>query len=93
MTVGLLTIDLHIAEADSLKDKRQVLKSLLAHLRAEFNISAAEVGDHDVWRRATLGVALIATDSAFAHQVLDKVIDHIESNPRVEIVHAETELL
>jgi len=93
MTVGLLTAELHIEEANSLKDKRQVLKSLLAHLRNEFNISASEVGDHDIWRRATIGVAVVATDAVFAGQVLDKVIDHIESNPRVEIVHAETEML
>ena len=93
MTIGLLTAELHIEEANSLKDKRQILKSLLAHLRNEFNISAAEVGDHDIWRRATIGIAVVATDAAFAGQVLDKVIDHIESNPRVEIVHAETEML
>ena len=58
MTIGLLTVELHIEEANSLKDKRQVLKSLLAHLRSEFNISATEVGDHDVWRTATVGIAV-----------------------------------
>ena len=93
MTIGLLTTELQIEEADSLKDKRQILKSLLAHLRSEFNISATEVGDHDIWRRATIGVAVVATDNAFAHQVLDKVIDHIESNPRVDLGHSEIEML
>ena len=93
MTIGLLTAELHIEEANSLKDKRQVLKSLLAHLRSEFNISATEVGDHDLWRKATIGIALVATDVSFAHQVLDKVIDHIESNPRVDLGHSEIEML
>ncbi len=93
MTIGLLTVELHIEEADSLKDKRQVLKSLLAHLRNEFNVSASEVADHDVWRRATIGVAVVASDNAFAHQVLDKVTDHIESNPRVALGHSEIEML
>ena len=93
MTIGLLTAELHIEESNSLKDKRQVLKSLLAHLRSEFNISATEVADHDVWRQATVGIAVVATDTAFAHQVLDKVIDHIESNPRVDLGHCETEML
>ena len=51
------------------------------------------VGDHDIWRKATVGVALVATDASFAHQVLDKVIDHIESNPRVDLGHCEVELL
>ncbi len=93
MTIGLLTAELHIEEANSLKDKRQVLKSLLAHLRADFNISATEVADHDVWRRATVGIAVVATDTAFADQVLYKIIDHIESNPRVGLGHAEREML
>jgi uncharacterized protein YlxP (DUF503 family) len=93
MTIGLLTAELHIEEANSLKDKRQVLKSLLAHLRADFNISATEVADHDVWRRATVGIAVVATDTAFADQVLDKIIDHIESNPRVSLGHVEREML
>ena len=93
MTIGLLTAELQIDEANSLKDKRQVLKSLLAHLRHEFNISATEVADHDVWRRATIGIAVVATDGTFAQQVLDKVIDHIESNPRVDMGHTEIEML
>ena len=93
MTIGLLTVELHIDEANSLKDKRQVVKSLLAHLRHEFNISAAEVGDHDVWRTATVGIAVVATDGTYATQVLDKVIDHIESNPRVDVSRAEIEML
>jgi uncharacterized protein YlxP (DUF503 family) len=93
MTIGLLTVELHIEEANSLKDKRQVLKSLLAHLRSEFNISATEVGDHDVWRTATVGIAVVATDGAYANQVLDKVLDHIESNPRADVTHSEIEML
>lgn len=93
MVIGVLTAELGIEQADSLKDKRQVLKSLLAHLRNEFNISAAEVADHDVWRRATVGVAVVATDTSFANQVLDKVIDHIERDPRADLGHYEIEFL
>ena len=93
MTIGLLTVELHIEEANSLKDKRQVLKSLLAHLRSEFNISATEVGDHDVWRTATVGVAVVATDGSYANQVLDKVLDHVESNLRVDVTRSEIEML
>lgn len=93
MVIGILTAELAIDGADSLKDKRQVLKSLLAHLRNEFNVSAAEVDDHDVWRRATIGVAVVATDAAFANQVLDKVVDHIERDPRAELGHYGLEIL
>jgi uncharacterized protein YlxP (DUF503 family) len=93
MVIGVLTAELGIEQADSLKDKRQVLKSLLAHLRNEFNVSASEVDDHDVWRRATIGVAVVTNDAPFANQVLDKVVDHIERDPRVDLGHYEIELL
>ena len=93
MTIGLLTADLLIETANSLKDKRQVLKSLLAHLRSEFNISAAEVGDNDIWRRATIAIVTVANDVSFVHQVLDKVEDHIESDLRVELARTEIEIL
>jgi len=93
MTVGLLTAEMAIDGADSLKDKRQVLKSVLAHLRNSFNVSASEVGDHDIWRRATIGVAVVATDNRYATEVLDKVVDHIERDPRVDLGHYEIEML
>ena len=93
MTIGLLTADLLIETANSLKDKRQVLKSLLAHLRSEFNISAAEVGDNDIWRRATIAIVTVANDVSFVHQVLDKVEDHIENDLRVELARTEIEIL
>ena len=92
MVVGVLTAQIGIDSASSLKDKRQVVKSLLARLRSSFNISAAEIDDHDIWRSAVLGIAVVATDAAFANAVLDKVVDHIESDPRVNLGHCEIEM-
>src|SRR3569833_2248188 len=77
-TVGLLTAELAIESADSLKDKRQVLKSLMAHLRNELNVSVSEVDDHDIWRKAVIAAAIVAVDGRFVNEVLDKVVDHIE---------------
>ena len=98
MHIGILTLHLSIEQADSLKDKRQVVKSLLAHLRRKFNISAAEVEDLDIWRRAVVGVAVVSNEAKFADQVLNKVADHVESDPRVvldgygiEITHTKSE--
>ncbi len=93
MTVGLLTAEIGIEEANSLKDKRQVLRSLIAHLRNTFNVSVAEVADQDVWRRATIGIAVVATDARYATEVLDKVVDHIERDPRADLGHYEIEML
>lgn len=82
MHIGVLTLRLSIEQADSLKDKRQVVKSLIAHIRQKFNVSASEVADLDTWRRATIGVAIVSNDSRFANQVLSKVVDHVEGDWR-----------
>ena len=92
MVIGVLTAELAIDGADSLKDKRQALKSLLAHLRNKFNVSAAEVADHD-FGGARRSASPSSPRQAFAHAVLDKVVDHIERDPRVDLGHYEIELL
>ncbi len=93
MHIGILTLHVSIDGADSLKDKRQVVKSLLAHLRQKFNVSAAEVDDLDVWRRATLGVSVVSNEAKFANQVLDKVVDHVERDLRVVLDDFGIEIL
>ena len=72
---------------------RQSLKSLLDLLRNKFNVAAAEVGDNDTWRRAVVGVACVSNDQAHASAVLNKVIQHVESDPRVGITETQMEML
>ena len=94
MTVGLCTVSMRLPENPSLKGKRQVLKSLIARLHNRFNVSAAEVGDHDSWQMATLGVSCVSTDERHANQVLASVIAFIRSERLdAEIVDVETEVL
>ena len=93
MHIGVLTLHLSIGQADSLKDKRQVVRSLVAHLRNKFNVSVAEVDDLDTWRRATLGVAVVSNEAKFANQVLNKVAVHIESDARVVLDNYSIEML
>jgi len=94
MTVGLCTVSLRLPENHSLKGKRQVLKSLIARLHNRFNVSAAEVGDHDSWQMATLGVSCVSTDERHADQVMASVIAFIRSERLdAEIVDVETEVM
>lgn len=93
IVVGLCTLDLVIPEANSLKEKRSVLKSMLEGMRSKFNVSAAEVDDNDVWRRAKVGIACVTNNRTFADQVLNKVVDWVESNPRVYISGVEMEFM
>ena len=93
MIIGILTITLAIPGADSLKDKRQVVKSLLENVRNKFNVSAAEVDDNDTWRRATLGVSCVSNDRGVANRILDKVVDYVESNPVISLVSIDLEFI
>jgi uncharacterized protein YlxP (DUF503 family) len=77
MIVGLLSIELHIPYAQSLKEKRMVLRGLKDRLR-KFNIAIAEVAYHDAWQRAGLGVVTISTAQDHADRELQAVAAEIE---------------
>ncbi len=93
MVVGILTVNLLVVDSNSLKDKRQVIKSLLDGIRNKFNISAAELGELNTWRRAVIGVAVISNDKNTANTVLNHVLGVIESNPRVSVAEADMEFV
>ncbi|MGC4043788.1 MAG: DUF503 domain-containing protein [Armatimonas sp.] len=72
MHIGVLILYLSIEQADSLKDKRQVIKSLVAKLQEiASDISASEVDQLDIWRRATVGVVVVSNEEKFANTVLN----------------------
>jgi len=93
MRIGTLTLTLLLDGCASLKDKRQVIRSLIEVIRRKFNVSIAEIGDLDLWRRSVIGVACVSNDGAHANRVLDKLLDHIESRPDVEVAHVDLEIL
>ncbi len=74
MPVGLLTLELHIAHAQSLKDKRQVLRSLKDRLRAKFNVAVAELEHHDTWQRSVVGVVTLSTEERHVEESLQQVL-------------------
>lgn len=93
MIVGLCTVELLIPDAQSLKDKRQVLQSLKSRLRDKFNVSVAEVGDQDLWQKAILGLACVANESAHVNQVLDQAVNVIQAAPTIQLLRSRIELL
>jgi uncharacterized protein YlxP (DUF503 family) len=74
MPVGLLTLELHIQHAQSLKDKRQVLRSLKDRLRAKFNVAVAELEFHDTWQRSVVGVVTLANEEHQLRESLQHVL-------------------
>ena len=62
MTVGILTLEIHLPQARSLKDKRQVLRSLKERLRSRHNVAVSELEEHaDLWQRAGLAIVSVAS--------------------------------
>ncbi len=90
MVVGVCTLELEIPASQSLKDKRHVVRSVIARVRqaSRFNVSIAEVDSLNSWQRATLGIVCVSSDEKYAHGLLEKVIDNIERS-RLDAVIAD----
>jgi uncharacterized protein len=93
MIVGICTIELYLPDNGSLKDKRQVLKSLKDRLKRRFNVSIAEVDDQELWQKTVMGVACVGNRKVYVNEVLDKVLGAIRGNPRVEIIDYRLEMM
>lgn len=78
MPIGLLTLEIHIPDAQSLKDKRQVLRRLKDRLRARFNVAVAELEHQDLWQRARVGVVSISCDAKHLDESLQAVAEESE---------------
>jgi len=94
MVIGSCVMTFYLPGVHSLKDKRQVVRSLLARVRNEFNVSAAEVDAQDMWQKAVLGVACVSTSHQYAHGQLEAVVKFIEQRrPDIPLVSYEIEML
>jgi uncharacterized protein YlxP (DUF503 family) len=93
MPIGLLTLEIHIPDARSLKDKRQVLRSLKDRLRARFNVAVAELEYHETWQRAQVGIVSLSNDATHLEQSLRAVFDEAEQLLGRELVSHELELI
>jgi len=86
MVVGSISWQLSLPGCGSLKEKRTVVRSLKDRIRNRFNVSVAETDHQDVWTRAEISVALVATDGRFADSVLDKVDDFVDREARAIVM-------
>ena len=76
MPIAFLTIEVHIEAARSLKDKRQVLRSMKDKLRQKFNVSVAEIEATDLWQRATIGVVSISDSRDYLESLMSSIERH-----------------
>lgn len=93
MVIAACRLRLHLPGCASLKEKRGLLKPLLARLRREFNIAAAEVDLNDVWQSADLALVGVSNDLGAVQSQLEHIVAWIERNrPEVEVVDARFEV-
>lgn len=93
LNVALCLIEVHLPGVASLKEKRQILRSLKDRLRAHYNVSVAEIDHQDLWQRATLGVVGIASARAPLEQTFGAIRDEVERRLEGEVLNCETEFL
>jgi uncharacterized protein YlxP (DUF503 family) len=93
MTVVVCAIELHLPAPSSLKEKRQILKSVIERIQHRYNVSIAEIGDHELWQRAAIGVACVGRDRQPTLRVIDQVMSFIRQHPEVELIRHETQIV
>jgi uncharacterized protein YlxP (DUF503 family) len=94
MTVGACRITLRLPENDSLKGKRQVVKSVTSRVRNKYNVSIAEIGDNESWQIVSLGITCVSNSARHANEVLSNVVKFIVgSRLDAELLDQEVEML
>jgi uncharacterized protein YlxP (DUF503 family) len=86
MYTGTLSFDLLLGDVRSLKQKRSVVRPIVAELRRRFAVSVAEVGGHDLHRRAEIGLAAVSGDAVHLTEVLDQCERWVAARPEVELL-------
>ena len=76
--IALLTLDVHIPEAHSLKDKRMVVRRVKDRLRSNFNVSVSEVEHQELWQRSQISVVTVGSDDSSVRQTLENALRDAE---------------
>ena len=93
MVVGVLVADVLLGDVRSLKQKRSVVRPIVADLARRYSVSVAETGDHDLHRRAEVSVALVGGDHQHVREVLDNCERFVAGRPEIELLSTRTRVL
>lgn len=93
MHIGVLKIEFHLPNSQSLKDKRKVTRSLMTKLRPKHNISMAEIGYQDKWQRCIIAVACVSNGSDLAHTQLSKVLRDFDREGEIVVIDHSLEII
>ncbi|MDK7755247.1 MAG: DUF503 domain-containing protein [Peptoniphilus harei] len=93
MIIGICTCEIFIFNANSLKSKRSVVKSIIEKSKNRFNISIAEVGENDKWQKSIIAFSTISNDQKIVEETIEKVINFFDSYSEIEIININREIL
>jgi len=88
MWIGWIEFDILLGDVHSLKEKRSLVRPVLAELKRRFEVSVAEVGDQEQYRRTQIGAGLVAADRAHLVEVLTAVERFVAARPELELLSA-----
>jgi len=89
--LGIITFRLH--DCRSLKAKRKIVKSIIAQMRNNFNVSVAEIGSNDIYQRAMIGFAMVGNNRAVINSKIDKILNLVDELNLAEIIDSEMEII
>lgn len=94
MIVGICKLDIHILSAPcNLKEKRRIVKKIKDKIKSLFEVSIAEIGNHELWHRTTLGIACVSNEKKIDEEIIYKIKHYIEKQAEVEIIESFTEFI
>ncbi|MBZ4645288.1 MAG: uncharacterized protein PWR27_616 [Petroclostridium sp.] len=93
MIIGSCSVDLSLEGVFSLKEKRQIVKSIINRIQSRFNVSIAEIDAQDKWQYSVLGFCCVSNDTAHANSIISKVINFIENDGRVVVIDYSVEII
>ena len=86
MVVGIVRFELHLPQAQSLKDKRQVVRSMKERIRERVHASVAEVEYQDLWQRAAIGLAVVAADGGHVRELLQSARHIVDTYLQAQVL-------
>ena len=92
MIIAAMTFRLHAPWVHSLKEKRMIVKSIIAQLQNRFHVSAAEIDEQDTHQNIVVGIAAIVPHNAMADSLMDEISVFVEENTEAEILDEQREI-
>lgn len=93
MVIGVMIVEFHIHDNQSLKGKRKIVKSMIGKVKSRFNVSVAEIGANDKWQTIELGISAVGNDRRFIDSSLANVLSFLDSLYMAELINSKSEII